>query len=894
MAAPRFRAAIVDLDGTMVDTLGDFEVALNRTLADLDLPGVSRALVERTVGKGSEHLIRSVLTHQLTLPEVQACAGRSADALYQPAWARYQHHYRQINGAHSQVYPGVTEGLQALQAMGWALACLCATLWPWGITSAQELVLQPSDRLTERLSPEAQRAAPTFVSGDRITGQTGVNTVVEGQAELRRHDTIIRADRLEHDTASDTAKAQGQVRINRLGNVFEGPSLTLKLDTFEGEFEQPRFEFLKQGGQGDASRIEFINEDVAVAHDVRYSTCQRPPLGAWTPDWMVTASRIEFDNVEETGTATNGVLRFKGVPLLASPWISFPLSDRRKSGVLPPTINIDNQSGLELTVPYYLNLAPNRDATLYPTLMTKRGLDLGGEYRYLERDYGGTLRGAYMASDRLRDRDRWSASIQHVQGLDGIAGSSPIGLRANINRVSDDNYWRDFPRSGSTFTQRLLPSEVALNSRLDEWQLQGGVYAWQTLQDTSAPIVAPYDRAQLTASRTPYALSLGALGTWSAQISADVTRFDSPDVAIQTNGANGTRSLAVARLERLWQAPGWFVKPGLQLHARHYSFDAALSDGRRSASYLLPTLSLDTGLVFERDTQLFGKAAIQTLEPRVFYTRTPRRTQSALPVYDTALYDFNLASVFTSNPYSGHDRMADLHAITTGLTSRLIDAESGAELASIGVAQRRRLSDQTVNLGETSASQRDSDLLFGASLNWSAQWALNGTLQYSTELRESVRTTLGMRYQPGPYRVLSAAYRLQRNVTPESEQIDLAWQWPLSDLFGRPATRTPGTQALGAGQWYSVGRINYSIPDRKVVDLVAGFEYDGGCWIGRVVLARLQQSRSTANQSILFQLEFTGFSRIGSNPLQTLRNNIPRYQYLREEVNPPSRFERYE
>ena len=124
MAAPRFRAAIVDLDGTMVDTLGDFEVALNRTLADLDLPGVSRALVERTVGKGSEHLIRSVLAHQLALPEVQTCAGRSADALYQPAWARYQHHYRQINGAHSQVYPGVTEGLQALQAMGWALACL--------------------------------------------------------------------------------------------------------------------------------------------------------------------------------------------------------------------------------------------------------------------------------------------------------------------------------------------------------------------------------------------------------------------------------------------------------------------------------------------------------------------------------------------------------------------------------------------------------------------------------------------------------------------------------------------------------------------------------------------------------------------------------------------------
>ncbi len=778
---------------------------------------------------------------------------------------------------------------------GWALACLCATLWPWGITAAQGLALEPSDRLAERLSDEAQRAAPTFVSGDRISGQTDVNTVVEGNAELRRHDTVIRADKLTHQLASDTATAEGQVRINRLGNVFEGPSLTLKLDTFEGEFQQPRFEFLKQGGQGDASRIDFINEDVAVAHDVRYSTCQRPPLGAWTPDWMVTASRIEFDNVEETGTATNGVLRFKGVPLLASPWISFPLSDRRKSGVLPPTINIDNQSGLEVSLPYYLNLAPNRDATLYPTLMTKRGLDLGGEYRYLESDHVGTLRGAYMASDRLRSRDRWSASIQHVHGLDGLAGSGPIGLRANLNRVSDDDYWRDFPRSGSTFTQRLLPNEVALNTRVGDWSLNGGVYAWQTLQDLTAPIVAPYDRAQVSASRSPYALSLGGFGVWSAQLSGDVTRFDSPQVALQRNGRNGTRSLAIARLERTWQTPGWYVKPALQMHARHYSFDAALPDGRRSAGFIVPTVSLDSGLVLERDSTLFGTAAVQTLEPRVFYSRTPYRNQNSLPAYDTALYDFNLATVYTSNPYSGHDRLADLHAVTVGLTSRLIDRDSGVELASIGVAQRRRLSDQTVNLGEAAATERASDILFGGTLNWSPQWAFNGTLQYSTQLGDSVRTTLGARYQPGPFRVLSAAYRLQRNVTPESEQIDLAWQWPLSDLFGgTPAPMTSGSHGLGPGHWYSVGRINYSIPDRKVVDLVAGFEYDGGCWIGRVVLERLQQSRSTANQRILFQLEFTGFSRIGSNPLQTLRNNIPRYQYLREEVNPPSRFERYE
>jgi len=772
----------------------------------------------------------------------------------------------------------------------WVLAGLCAGLWPVASATAQGLPLQLSDRLQERL-PEADRSvAPSFVSGQRISGQTGVRTVVEGEAELRRHDTVLRADRIEHRLSDNTALASGQVRINRMGNVFEGPALTLQLDTLQGEFKQPRFELLQQSGRGDASQVDFVRQDLVVAHDVRYSTCSRPLLGDWTPDWMVSAERIEFDTTEENATATNGVLRFKGVPLLASPWVSFPLSDRRKSGLLPPTINLDSQSGLELSLPYYLNLAPNRDATLYPTLMTKRGLDLGGEFRYLESDFNGVLRGAYMASDSLRNRDRWSTMLQHQQQWAGLAGGGPLALRAQINRVSDDNYWRDFPRSSGLLTQRLLPSEVTLHGSVGAWALSGGVYAWQTLQDPTAPIVAPYDRAVLAARHAPQPWDLGLLGDWTAYFNTDVTRFDSPQVGLQHLGRNGTRSLAVARLERQWLTPGSFVKPSLQLHARHYDFDTPLPNGRNRVSHVLPTVSLDSGLFFERDTSFWGSPAVQTLEPRVFYSHTPRRDQNQLPLYDTALYDFNLATVFSSNPYSGQDRIADLSAVTVGLTSRLIDRDSGVERASFGLAQRHRLRDQQVNLGEPSASKRDSDLLLGGSLNVSPLWAFNGTWQYSPDRNESVRTTLGARYQPGPYRVFNAAYRLQRNLVPESKLLDLAWQWPLS---AGVADAVPD-QPHRPGHWYSVGRINYSIPDGKVVDLVAGFEYDAGCWIGRVVLERLQQSRDSANQRILFQLEFSGFSRIGSNPLQTLRNNIPRYQYLREDINPPSRFERYE
>lgn len=796
------------------------------------------------------------------------------------------------------VLPRLPESLRALvPPPRWtALACLCASVWPLAQaqtaeTPAQGLPLQMSLQLQDKLPDEAGRAAPTFVFGDRISGRTGVNTVVEGRAELRRHDTVLRADRLEHELATDTATAEGHVRINRAGNVFEGPSLTLKLDTFEGQFQQPRFEFLKQGGQGDASRIDFINEDVAVAHDVRYSTCQRPPLGAWMPDWMVSASRIEFDNVEETGTATNGVLHFKGVPILASPWVSFPLSDRRKSGVLPPTINFDNRSGMEVTLPYYLNLAPNRDATLYPTVMSRRGVDLGGEFRYLEREYAGTLRGAFMPSDRLRNEDRWAGSLKHDHRIGGVPGLGTLGLRLNLNRVSDDNYWRDFPRTSTSLTERLLPSEVVVNGGLGAWSFSAGAYRWQTLQDPDAPIVAPYDRLpSLSLQHAPGRFGFAGLDNWRWRLFAETTQF-SVDRAMNAAGVNGTRSLAVAQLGRRWQAPGWFVAPGLQLHTRHYQFERPLANGERSASFAVPTATLDAGLFFDRDATLFGRQVQQTLEPRLFLASTPYRDQSALPLYDTAAYDFNLATIYSANPYGGHDRIADNRSVTLGLTSRLIDPQTGAELLSVGVAQRLRLRDQLVTLDNTPITDRVSDLVVGATVNWVPQWSFNGTVQFNPKDRESVRTTLGARYMPGNYRVLSAAYRLQKNT---SEQIDLGWQWPLRDLFG-PASPDAGPgRGLGPGHWYSVGRLNYSLQDRRVVDLVAGLEYDGGCWIGRVVLERLQQSRSSANQRILFQLEFTGFSRIGSNPLQTLKNNIPRYQYLREEINPPSRFERYE
>jgi len=786
------------------------------------------------------------------------------------------------------------------------LACLLACLLAGGVGTAwaepsAPLALTLSTRLQESL-PRAQREqAPIFVAGERISGEIDGRTVVEGEVELRRHDLVLRADRLQR-SADNTVIASGDVRINRAGDRFAGPALELQIDTYRGHFEQPTFAFLRTDGHGDASRVDFEGRDRMVAHQVRYTTCPRTEGDAWSPDWYVSANRIVFDQADDTGTASNAVLRFKGVPLLASPWISFPLSDRRKSGVLPPTFNLDNQSGVEVTLPYYLNLAPNRDATLFPTLMSRRGLDLGGEYRYLERNHAGVLRASYMADDRLRDEDRWAVALQHQHVLPALPGTAPLSLRLNLNRVSDDTYWRDFPRSSTSLTERLLPNDVVLTTAVGPWSLSAGAYRWQTLQDPDAPIRAPYDRLpSLAASYNPEPWLWAGGQSVSSSLLTEATSFRTDRTPAvggrnQVTDVNGTRLLAQAQFSTTWQAPGWYIRPTLRLHARRYQFDQALgplANRSHNAGFLIPTVALDAGLFFDRQARIFGRDAIQTLEPRLFYTRTPFREQGYLPVYDSAAFDFNLATIFSSNPYAGHDRMADLHALTAGLTSRVLSPDTGAEWANIGVAQRIRLSDQHVVLpGQQTFTATISDLLFGGSVNWTPAWAFSGTLQFDPETRNSVRTTLRARYNPGNFRVVSAAYRLQRGA---SEQVDMAWQWPLSDLLPGPRVPDLGPgRGLGPGHWYSVGRVNVSLDERRVVDLIAGFEYDAGCWIGRIVLERLQLSRTSANQRILFQLEFSGFSRLGTNPLQTLRANIPRYQFLREQINPPSRFERYD
>ena len=596
------------------------------------------------------------------------------------------------------------------------------------------------------------------------------------------------------------------------------------------------------------------------------------------------------------GEATGAVLRFKEVPILVFPKFSFPLSDKRKSGLLPPTFNLGSVNGFEVRQPYYFDIAPNRDATLSPAIMSKRGVDLAGEYRYLEPTYRGVMRANILPNDKLRNRDRWSYSLQHNGTVDtALSSIGTLGLNLNLNRVSDDNYWRDFPVTNATFSQRLFAQDASLSWSQGYFATSVRALKWQTLQDVASPIVPPYDRLpQLTASYTRVDAPIGRFGQagngFDYSVDSDYTRF-SADRAL-TLQPNADRAFTRLQLAQPLRWPAAYITPKVQLHATSYRFDAPLSNGSLTASRVVPTFSLDSGLQFERQAGFFGRSFTQTLEPRAFYVRTPFRDQSRLPNYDSGATDFNFASVFTENAFVGNDRISDANLLTLGVTSRLLDPTTGAEAVRFGIAQRLRFSDQQVTLpGVLPVTDRISDLLVGTTINWQPQWSFDGTAQYNPKTKLSDRTSLGGRYNPSDYHVLSAAYRRQRNV---SEQIDVGFQWPINDLWGDKGQNLGPGRGQGGGRYYGVGRLNYSLQDKKLVDAVIGVEYDGCCWIGRVVLQRTQNSTSTSNTRVLFQLELVGLSRIGSNPLETLKSNVPRYQYLREKSSLPSRFTTYD
>lgn len=719
---------------------------------------------------------------------------------------------------------------------------------------------QPSPPLQLRLErelvvvdPAAGERPALFARAQQMEGSVGERIVLKGDAEVRRVGSVLRGDTITYTQATDEVNVVGNARLFRDGTVFTGPRLDFKIDAQTGAMPDVEFSYAPRQGRGEASLIEFLGNQRARISEARFTTC-----APGDEAWWIQAERIVIDNFDESVDARSARLYFKGVPIFASPFLGFPLGDRRRSGVLTPSFGLSSTLGTDVRVPIYWNIAPNRDYTITPRLMSKRGVLLENEFRYLEPSFRGTITYHVIPRDRRFGESRDFVSTQH-----DYTSPSGFGAGINYNRVSDDNFFVDFANTIVGTSQKVLPQDAYLSYSQPYWSSALRVTKNQTLQDPLAPISKPYERV-------PQATLNGYIADWrgfEAGLIADGTRFDHPTME------TGNRYYTDARISYPVLAPGWFVVPKARMSFTQYELDRQ-HRSQNHATRTLPILSLDTGLVFDRDIRWFGRSAQQTLEPRLFYTYIPYRDQSNLPNFDSALAELNYAQLFSENIYSGYDRIAEANQLTFALTTRVIDAETGAERLRAAIGQRYYFSPQRVTLpGETPRTGKSTDVLAAVSAQLGLSWATDFALQYSAERGEVARAAIGARWQPRRASAISAYYRYRVD---DISQIDIAGQWPI------------------ARRWYAVGRYNYSLKDRRPIDVVAGFEYQQDCWLLRFAAQRFATATQTTTTNVFIQLELHGLTSVGTNALSFLQRNIPGYQRLNPVPTQPGRFDYYE
>jgi len=707
---------------------------------------------------------------------------------------------------------------------------------------------------------------PAYGRAQRIEGRTDDEIRLVGEAELRRGGTVIRADRLSYFQAEDELFAVGHVRVARDGNVFTGPELRLRIDANEGSFISPSYYLaLDGGGRGRAERIDFLGPGRTFLRAATYTTCTPD-----SPDWELVSRSLLLDQNDGEGSARSAVLRFRDTPVLAAPFLTFPLGDERRTGFLTPSFSITSRSGGEVVTPWYWNIAHNRDLTVSPSVSLRRGARLGTEFRYLEPSFAGEARFDLNPDDAITGEARYFWQSRHgFRDFFGWSGGW------DVRGVSDDNYFVDYSSNITTSADRVLPRVLSASRSLSEqWSVGLAVQKYQAILDARP---GPFEREP----QVQFNFVDRELGPFTLISPLELTRFVAPD----PRRAGGWRTLANPQLSLPLRFPGWFAIPKVSLHASRYGIDDR-AGGEIELNRVVPTFSFDTGLTFERDFRWADKDYTQTLEPRLFYVRTPFRDQSAFPVFDTAVADFNFSQLFAENTFVGNDRIADVNQLTAAAISRLIDPMTGAEGIRTAAGFRHYFTDQTVSIpGVSPRSDRRSDLLIAATGPIGLSSNFDAGLQYSFATTRVPRVSFAWRHQPSQDRLLNVALRYRAE---QLGQADLSARWPVS------------------GGWNALGRLNYSfltsgvdpisgIPNsRGPVEVLSGFEYLASCWGARVVAQRFRTSVSESTTALFLQLELTGVGRIGQNPINILQRNIPGYRVPQGPEPPTSRYIGYE
>jgi len=664
----------------------------------------------------------------------------------------------------------------------------------------------------------------------------------QGDAKLTDGVTIVQGDR--QVTAESATYDAAERRFEVEGDVeFRSPELRLKggsgswnaLGT--GQFTGAEFELPQRPARGSAAQLEMTREGNLKLAEVRFTTC---PVGS--TDWELRASSIEIDQRTQQGRGRNVRIDLKGIPILYTPVITFPVGPARKSGFLFPSFGNSDKSGFELGVPYYLNLAPNYDLTLTPFLLSRRGFGAGADFRYLTQRSRGKFDTDFLPGDDLAGEDRrYSALVHRTDFTDALR------IDASMADVSDSRYFEDFGLGPDGTSIMFLDRHIRLAWLGQGWRLDGSVQDFQVIDLDVDPLDRPY-------SRLP---QLAFTGLWPMAGGLE-TSLDAETVWFERDvGVTGLRVDAEPRIAWPVRGSGYHFEPSAAFRATAYDLSDTAPGEDESPSRTAPILSLDAGLVFEREAGE-RRQFINTLEPRLRYTYIPYRDQDDLPLFDTALPDLNLVQLFRTNRYVGADRLGDANELAAGFTTRLLRAESGQQYLAATIGQRFYFQSPEVVLpGEAPESRSASNLVGEVQLTAWRSWSARAGVEWDGEQSNTLRGEGSVQYRPADNKVVNIGYRYREGLL---EQWDAAFAWRLSP------------------SWQVFARQVYSTKEDKSIDRFAGFEYSGCCWRLRLLGRNYVSNRTgESDNSILLQVELTGLSSVGSRSDTFLEGAIRGY-----------------
>ena len=686
-------------------------------------------------------------------------------------------------------------------------------------------------RLSENIG-EMRDASISITKANSMQLKNRAQTNSNGQGNLQTQKTGSKA-------LSETSEWSNQrLSTQNLASQVNDTSANFSSDLEEGNSTP-----LPPQSRGDAKAIFFDGQDKKRLKDARYTTC-----AVGVDDWYIKAKELAINDFTETGVGKSAYIEFKNIPILYTPWISFSYSGQRKSGLLAPSFGSTTNTGFELTAPYYWNIAPNMDATLTVREMTKRGLQLQGNFRYLEDKFSGKSDLEYLPSDNQSNQTRYYANLKHQQnfGNGWFAGYS-------LEKASDNKYFSELSTRIVTTSRIILPQQFNVDYYDENWTFNALAQKFQTLDN----VTYPYERLpQMTLIGNNY------FGDAKANLYTQLVAFDTNKNA--PTRPTGTRFTLYPSISLPMNRPYGYITPKLGIHYTNYQLNN-IANNLESQQRVLPIFSLDSGLYFDREFKVADRAYSQTLEPRMFYVYIPNKNQSNIPVFDTGEADLNFSTLFRENRFTGNDLVNDANQVSFALTTRLIESNTGIQRLSASIGQRYNFANQKVALPGTILSQSNSsDIIAGLSANLKSSWRADAFWQYNTEKSSSVRTTLASRYNPEPGKTLNLSYSYRPDlvgatVSSGINQFDVSGQWP-----------------LGQG-WYGVGRMNYSLKENQIIETLAGVEYNAGCWQTRSVIQRVSTATANANYALFFQLELGGIASIGANPLSIIKRSIPGY-----------------